>query len=333
MSSSSRLQVPNAGQARDNKADLLLRCPGCRQETTPHSSVHIEGWRCFSCGFHLARRNGVLYALPAERRNYYASFAEEYLTIRRDEGRGSEDPAYYLALPYQDTTGRLRAQWAIRAKTYRYFERKILPDLERELSGALNVLDLGAGAGWLSYRLALRGHRPVAVDLLDDPLDGLGAARHYHAALGREFPAIQAEFDNLPLADSQFDLAIFNASFHYATDYRQTLQEVRRCSRWAARIIILDTPIYERYEHGERMREERHRQYQSHYGFRSDSVPSMEYLDEVMMRELSKDVNLRWTVYRPWYGWRWHLRPLKSLLTRTRPPSRFWILVGSWTKA
>lgn len=333
MSTPSQLHLSNPGQARDIKGDLLLRCPGCRHETAPLSSVGAEGWRCPSCGFHLAKRNGILHALPVERRGYYANFAEEYLTIRRDEGRGSEDPAHYLALPYRDTTGRLSAQWAMRAKTYRYFERKILRGLEQELSGALNVLDLGAGPGWLSYRLALRGHRPVAVDLLDDPLDALGAAHHYHAALGREFPAIQAEFDNLPLADSQFDLAIFNASFHYATDYRQTLQEVRRCMRWAARIVILDTPIYERYQHGERMREERHQQYQSQYGFRSDSVPSMEYLDQSMMRDLSKDLNLRWKVYRPWYGWPWHLRPLKSRLTRSRPPSRFWILVGSWTKA
>jgi ubiquinone/menaquinone biosynthesis C-methylase UbiE len=275
----------------------------------------------------------MLCALTPERKSHYARFAEEYLTVRRDEGRGSVDPAYYTALPDRDITGRLSSQWAMRAKTYRYFEAKILPDLERDLSGPLNILDLGAGPGWLSYRLALRGHHPVAIDLLDDPLDGLGAARHYHAALGRDFPAVQAEFDNLPFADTQFDLAIFNASFHYATDYRQTLQEVRRCSRWAARIIILDTPIYERHEHGERMREERHRLYQRQYGFRSDSLLSMEYLDEVMMRELSKELNLRWVVYRPWYGWRWHLRPLKSRVAGRRPPSRFWILVGSWTKA
>jgi hypothetical protein len=51
-----------------------------------------------------------------------------------------------------------------------------------------------------------------------------------------------------------------------------------------------------------------------------------------MMRELSADLNLRWTVYRPWYGWRWSLRPLKSRLAGRRPPSRFWILVGAWTK-
>lgn len=331
MSTPSQLQVSHAGPAR--AGDWLLRCPGCHRESAQLSSVGAEGWRCPACDFHLELRGGILRALPFGRKNYYANFAEEYLTIRRDEGRGSKDPDYYLALPYQDTTGRLSGQWAMRAKTYRYFERKILPGLEQELSGPLNVLDLGAGTGWLSYRLALRGHRPAAVDLLDDTLDGLGAAHHYHAALDHKFPAVQAEFDNLPFADSQFDLAIFNASFHYATDYRQTLQEVRRCSRWAARIIILDTPIYERYQYGERMREERHRQYQDQYGFRSDSVPSMEYLDEAMMRELSKDLNLRWTVYRPWYGWRWHLRPMQSLAMRKRPPSRFWILVGTWTKA
>jgi ubiquinone/menaquinone biosynthesis C-methylase UbiE len=333
LSTSSQLQLSNSGRARDNKADLILRCPGCRQQTAPLSSVTAEGWRCPACDFHLAQRNGILRALPAERRGYYGNFAEEYLTIRRDEGRGSEDPAYYLALPYEDTTGRLSSQWVMRGKTYRYFESKVLPDLENELSGALNVLDLGAGPGWLSYRLAVRGHRPAAVDLLDDALDGLGAAHHYHDALKRSFPAVQAEFDNLPFADSQFDLAIFNASFHYATDYRQTLQEVRRCMRWAGRIVILDTPIYERYEHGEWMREERHRQFEDQYGFRSDSVPSMEYLDQTMMRELSKDLNLRWTVYRPWYGWRWHLRPIERRWKGRRPPSRFWILVGSWTKA
>jgi ubiquinone/menaquinone biosynthesis C-methylase UbiE len=310
-----------------------LRCPGCQQQTVAFWSVHADGWTCPGCGFFLAKRDGILRALPAERVDHYQQFAEEYLTVRHDEGRGSENADYYLELPYKDISGSLSSQWAMRGKTYRYFERKILPGIEQDLKGPLNILDLGAGPGWLSYRLALRGHHPTAVDLLDDPLDGLGAAHHYHTALGTEFPTIQAEFDNLPLADSQFDLAIFNASFHYATDYRETLQELRRCLRWAARVVILDTPIYEHYEHGELMREERHQQYQKDYGFRSDSVPSMEYLDQAMMRELSKDLNLRWTVYRPWYGWRWHLRPLKSRLASRRPPSRFWILVGTWTKA
>jgi ubiquinone/menaquinone biosynthesis C-methylase UbiE len=333
LSTFSELQVPNSGEAREAKDDLLLRCPGCRDVIVPLAAITFSGWVCPSCNLRLTKKNGVIRALPGERRNYYANFAEEYLTIRRDEGRGSEDAAYYLALPFEDTTRRLAEQWAMRAKTYSYFERKILPGIEAEFPGPLNILDLGAGPGWLSYHLARRGHRPTAVDLLDDPLDGLGAAHHYHTALQRAFPAMQAEFDNLPLADAQFDLAIFNASFHYSTDYRQTLHEVRRCLRWAARIVILDTPVYDRYEHGERMREERHQLFQNRYGFRSDSVPSMEYLDQSMMHALSKDLNLRWKVYHPWYGWRWHLRPLKARLTRKRPPSRFWILEGSWGAA
>ena len=43
-----------------------------------------------------------------------------------------------------------------------------------------------AGSGWLAYRLALRGHSVIAVDLLDDALDGLGAKKHY----GSRFAAI-----------------------------------------------------------------------------------------------------------------------------------------------
>ncbi len=149
--------------------------------------------------------------LAAERQR----FVEDYLRIRRAEGRGSDDPAYYLALPYRDLSGRLAEQWKMRGRTYRYFERRILPSMER--GRPLDLLDLGAGCGWMSYRLALRGHRPVAVDILTDGRDGLGAARHYleHAAFSR----FNAEFDQLPFRDASFDAAMFNASLHYSSDY------------------------------------------------------------------------------------------------------------------
>jgi len=67
------------------------------------------------------------------------------------------------------------------------------------------------GNGWLSNRLSERGHTVTAIDLSDDPFDGLGAARHYNAP----FKTLLAEFDHLPLADKSVDLAIFNASLHY----------------------------------------------------------------------------------------------------------------------
>src|SRR5438105_237704 len=108
-----------------------------------------------------------------------AQFAREYRTVRRAEGWGSDDPAYYRALPYRDLSGRYADIWRIRARSYNTFLERVLEPLERARGGRLRILDLGAGSGWLAHRLTQRGHRVVAIDLLEDPLDGLGAVRHY----------------------------------------------------------------------------------------------------------------------------------------------------------
>jgi len=76
------------------------------------------------------------------------------------------------------------------------------------------------------------------------------------------------------------------------------------------------------------MRAERQTQFQQQYGFRSEALGSIEFFDRQMLRDLGRDLNIRWDIHRPWYGWRWHLRPLKARVTGQRPPSRFWILVG-----
>src|SRR5262245_32027794 len=146
-------------------------------------------------------------------------FLDDYRKIRHAEGRGSDDANYYLELPYRDVTGKNAGQWAIRGASYRYFERKILRVIEREHAKPLDIGDLGAGNGWMSYRLSLRDHRPVALDIFSDSRDGLLAARHYP----RRFPVLEAEYDHLPFSDASFDVAIYNASIHYSSDYRRTL--------------------------------------------------------------------------------------------------------------
>jgi ubiquinone/menaquinone biosynthesis C-methylase UbiE len=253
-------------------------------------------------------------------------FLDDYIKIRHAEGRGSQDSAYYLALPYRDITGRLQDQWTIRAKSYRYLERRVLPDIEKQFGSSLRIADLGAGNGWLSYRLALRGHRPIAIDILSDELDGLAASRHYqsHAAFAR----INAEFDDLPLASGCLDTAIYNASIHYSPDYRRTLTETQRVLRPGGCFLIVDSPVYQRREHGEMMVRERHQQFQKTYGFASDTLQSIEYFDRQMLVELGSDLGISWKVYRPWYGWQWAVRPWKARWRGKRPPSSFWILSG-----
>lgn len=251
-------------------------------------------------------------------------FLEEYRKIRYAEGRGSDDPEYYRALPFEDLSGRNTGMWQMRAKTYRYFENRILAPVEKAARRPLDIIDLGAGNCWLSYRLGLRRHKVFAVDIFLDPRDGLAAARHYEA----KFAVVGAEFDSLPFPASSFDLAVFNSSVHYSTDYSATMAEALRCLRPSGRLVILDSPVYRKRAHGERMIAERHAQFEQRYGFRSDAVPSIEFLDQPRMHELADALHLRWTIHRPWYGWGWHLRPLKAWAARRRPPSRFWIFVA-----
>lgn len=252
------------------------------------------------------------------------NFLDDYRVIRHAEGRGSEDPEYYRALPGRDLSSKSSAQWSIRAKTWGHFERHVLPQFEQAWNRPLDVLDLGAGNGWTSWRLSLRRHKPVALDIFTDLKDGLGAMRRYATSPSM----VEAEFDVLPFRDHMFDLALFNASFHYSADYHRTLAETRRCLRPLGGVVIMDSPIYKRPEHGLRMQAERRVQFERQYGFPSDAMHSIEFLDEESIKRLGRELNIRWSYCQPRYGWRWSMRPLEACLLGRRPPSRFGILIG-----
>lgn len=262
-------------------------------------------------------------AITAEVRE---KFLREYRHIRRAEGRGSTSSDYYKALPLRDFSGRNESMWAMRAATFRHFLRRVLVPLECRTKRPLDILDLGAGNCWLSYRLSLRGHRAIAVDIFADAEDGLGAAPHYAAS----FATVESDFDHIPLSSGSADMAIFNASLHYSTGYVETLEETRRCLRPGGALVILDSPVYRKREHGERMVIEKHAEFQRRYGFPSDTLPSEEFLDLPMLRSLHETLSIEWKCFKPWYGWRWHLRPVNAWIHRRRPPSKFWILVGTF---
>ena len=255
-------------------------------------------------------------------------FLREYSHIRQAEGRGSDDPEYFRALPFRDLTGKNSGQWSIRARTWQHFERFVLEEIESRTRRPLHILDLGAGNGWMSYRLTLREHKPVALDVFSDCSDGLRSTCHYP----RRFPCVEAEFDDLPFRDGAFDLAIYNSSIHYSTDYRRTLSEARRCLGSSGQVVIMDSPVYKLSEHGEKMRAERHELFESRYGFRSDAVPSIEYFDEAALESLARELQIEWRRSRPWYGLEWALRPWKARLLSKRPPSQFLVLVGRFVR-
>ncbi|MES1242339.1 MAG: class I SAM-dependent methyltransferase [Acidobacteriota bacterium] len=263
--------------------------------------------------------DGIWRFLSPEREAIFAPFLRDYTRIRHAEGRGSDDPEHYLRLPDCDPSHPIAWQWRMRGRTWEAFRSRVLPRLGPK------ILDLGAGVGWLSHRLAELGRQPCAVDVSVDDRDGLAAARHYRP----EWPRLQAELDRLPLADGQADAVVYNASLHYSPDYAATLREALRVLRPGGSVVILESPIYRREESGRRMVAERHADFERRFGTRSDALPSIEYLTWERLGALGRELGLRWRKVPTWYGWRWALRPWVARLKRKREPSRFVILVGT----
>jgi len=299
--------------------DWPLACPACRASLGTLSSLGDEA-RCPGCGLVYPCVDGIWRFLPPERAARFAPFLADYTRIRRAEQRGSEDPAYYRGLPDCAPDHPIAWQWALRRRTYAALTRRVLPRLGR----GLRVVDLGAGVGWLSHRLALLGHHPLAVDLTTDDRDGLAAARHY----APRWPRLEAEFDRLPLPDGAADLVLFNASLHYSTDYAVTLAEALRVSVRGGSVIVLETPLYKSDESGRRMVAERHADFERRFGTRSDALGSREYLTWREVAELGRRLGVRFRAVTPWYGWRWALRPWVARWKRRREPSRFAILAA-----
>ena len=100
-----RMACPNCHTPLESRGEDLLVCPGEGREYLCERGI----WRCL---------------LP-ERAQYYARFLEEYEIVRQAEGRGSSEPQYYRALPFEDLSGRSRADWRIRARSFTTFVEQV----------------------------------------------------------------------------------------------------------------------------------------------------------------------------------------------------------------
>jgi len=268
--------------------------------------------------------NGIWRFLLPEGEAHYARFIADYEAIRRNEQRGSTSPDYYRALPFKDRSGRYRSDWRIRARSFNVLVKNVLTRLQNPLERSLKILDLGAGNGWLSNRLSAQGDRVIAVDLLVNEQDGLGAWKYYD----HSFIPVQAQFDHLPVTDRFADAVIFNASLHYAEDYTKTLKEALRVLSNTGLIVIMDSPVYRRSASGDNMVEERKRDFLRRYGIASDSLQSENYLTYTRLKELAGHFNLTWKFITPFYNLRWTFRPLLAFLLRRREPAKFHLIVG-----
>lgn len=310
--------IPPRGAVRS--PSIGLRCLHCHDFLIALSYRSLartnSGAHCSNCGAAFDQDRGIWQALPKSRQEHFAAFIEAAELAGRKVGAGSDDPGFYLALPFCDLTKSHKRQWEIRAKSFRHFEREILAEMAGESEPPLTILDLGAGNGWMSHRLARLGYRPVAVDVLTNSRNGLGAASHYRPELPELFPRFQAEFDNLPFPDGQFDCAIFNASFHYSEGFDQTIAEAVRCLRPGGVLIIADSPTFPMEAGMPRLQHRATGFDLEELGLCAELLAGREYLTPQRLIALEALHELEWSTYRCWYGFGWASRSWFARLGR-----------------
>jgi ubiquinone/menaquinone biosynthesis C-methylase UbiE len=106
------------------------------------------------------------------------------------------------------------------------------------LNCAASILDVGTGAGHLSFALAPLVARVVALD----PSPGMLATVR-HAAADRGLPQIEtceAAADALPWASAAFDLVCTRYSAHHWFDIPAALAEMRRVVKPTGFILVID---------------------------------------------------------------------------------------------
>jgi SAM-dependent methyltransferase len=118
------------------------------------------------------------------------------------------------------------------------------PDLQRAgnlvfqagLQGAM--LDVGCGAGHLSFALARHFQRVVATDLSPAMLATVGSAAKQRGL--PQIEVLQASAQSLPFPDGHFDLVSSRYSAHHWHDVPAALREMRRVTRPSGLLLLID---------------------------------------------------------------------------------------------
>jgi SAM-dependent methyltransferase len=276
---------------------------------------------CTSCGAGYGERGGVHRFLSDERASAAEPFARQYRLVREREGFRAVSPDYYRMLPSVAADDPHAGTWRVRRESFAH-----LLDRARQAGGgrALKVLDLGAGAGWLSHRLAEAGHQVVAVDRLDDDVDGLGACRHYAS----RFVAVQADFDALPFEAGQFDLAVFDGSLHYSPDPAATLAEAKRVLTPSGAIAVMDSPMFAREGDGEAMVNDERKKMAARYGLVDPVRPGVGFLTFASLDRAASRVGVRGLFVPSRGSLLWQMRRQLARLRLGRAPAAFGVWVA-----
>lgn len=303
----------------DIAALTILACPACRGRLFPVEPGRV---RCGSCLREYPYQKGIWRFLLPEQQIYYRPFLDQYRPARRGEGWEHAEDDYYLALPDVATNDRHAALWRLRRRSYNYLMQEAGPGKGQY------ALDLGAGCGWLSRRLAEADWQPVALDLHCEGRDSLEGSAIYLQKAGVNFVRGQASMDTLPLSHDTIALCVSNGAFHYAA-LELTLPEIYRVLKPGGRFIICDSPVYTQPAAGQAMVSELAEHLESITGLKARWPGGQGFLllDETIahLNKIGFSVNVQW-LERPWSSSKRFVQHL--LHPKARQQARFPVFIA-----
>jgi ubiquinone/menaquinone biosynthesis C-methylase UbiE len=107
-----------------------------------------------------------------------------------------------------------------------------------KLKGCARVLDVGCGAGHLSFAVAPHVGTVVACDLSAGMLAAVNAEAERRGLFNLETQ--QAAAESLPFADASFDAVCTRMSAHHWSDLPRGLAEMRRVLKPGGRAVMID---------------------------------------------------------------------------------------------
>jgi ubiquinone/menaquinone biosynthesis C-methylase UbiE len=113
-----------------------------------------------------------------------------------------------------------------------------LDEAADKLSGSARVLDVGCGAGHLSFAVAAKAGAVVASDLSPEMLAAVAAEAKRRGL--DNLVTQRASAEALPFADASFDAVCTRFSAHHWADLRRGISEMHRVLKPGGRLIVID---------------------------------------------------------------------------------------------
>lgn len=110
------------------------------------------------------------------------------------------------------------------------------------LTGEETILDLGAGKGWASKQLALKGCNVVALDITADEMVGLGRAKALMQNAGTYFERVIGDGENLPFHPNTFDVVFCCGAVHHSSNLPLLMENVHRILKPEGRFCAINEP-------------------------------------------------------------------------------------------